>query len=117
MVSSPTFAHTITAARAVQLNLCFLQYAGRLFLPPETSLEQLKDALRKLKGLGEDTELEVYEEIKVEPTLMIEEFPSNTNLGGNQIEDGDIFIFQQRVPPVRPLSLKTRVESPGSALG
>lgn len=72
-------------------------------MPPTTTLPELEAALRRLKGLEDGIELEVYEEVKVEPTLMIEQFPADSDLGSNQIEDGDVFIFQERVKPVRPV--------------
>lgn len=59
--------------------------------------------LRSLGGLGEQEAVEVYEEVKFEPTVMVDKLSPTVALVNAQLEDGDILVFQRQLPQVRAL--------------
>jgi ICP0-binding domain of Ubiquitin-specific protease 7 len=65
--------------------------------------------LKARAGIPEDEEIEVYEEIKFEPTVMCDVLERGSTLQQLQLEDGDILVLQRVVPTVRtdgPLACK-----------
>ncbi len=67
--------------------------------PPHPE-QELYPLLRKLGGLGEGEALEVYEEVKFEPSVMVDKLGPGITLASAQLEDGDILVFQQALPQV-----------------
>ncbi|KAL4423841.1 hypothetical protein ABPG75_001142 [Micractinium tetrahymenae] len=75
-----------------------LKYAGRWLVPKDSKVKELHPLLRKLGGLGEGEAVEVYEEVKFEPNVMVDRLTPTMTLAAAQLEDGDILVFQQAVP-------------------
>ena len=74
-----------------------------LICPGVSSLAQeLHPLLRGLGGLGEGEAVEVYEEVKFEPTVMVDKLTPSVTLAGSQLEHGDILVFQRQLSPVGP---------------
>mmetsp|Transcript_35695 Transcript_35695/g.79387 ORF Transcript_35695/g.79387 Transcript_35695/m.79387 type:complete len:1131 (+) Transcript_35695:131-3523(+) len=73
-----------------------LRHVGRAYLHKNTKLLEVMVSLNKTIGLPEATELEYFEEIKYEPSVMVDRIDKKQSLGpGAQIEDGDIIIVQR----------------------
>lgn len=49
--------------------------------------------------------LQVYEEVKFEPSVMVDPLAPSVTLAGAQLEDGDILVFQRQLSQVRALLL------------
>ena len=73
---------------------------GKLNLPKATQVNELAEACCKWACLDPHTQLEWYEEIKFEPSVMCEPIAPKHSLVQCQLEDGDILIFQASVPEV-----------------
>ena len=52
-------------------------------------------------GLGSNDAIDVYEEVKFEPNVMVDLVSPTLTLSGAQLEDGDILVFQPRPTQVR----------------
>jgi len=50
-----------------------------------------------MAGLGEQDAVEAYEEVKFEPTVMVDKLGPSVTLAAAQLEDGDILVFQRQV--------------------
>lgn len=50
--------------------------------------------VRKLAGLRGNAAVELFEEVKFEPSVMVEDLRPGSTLQAAQLEDGDIVIFQ-----------------------
>ncbi|PSC73213.1 ubiquitin carboxyl-terminal hydrolase 12 [Micractinium conductrix] len=74
-----------------------LKYAGRAIVAKDTKVKELFEDLRKRGGLESKAALEVYEEIKFEPNVMVEKMTATQSLAAQQLEDGDILVFQQQL--------------------
>ena len=73
-----------------------LQYIGRIFASKAQRFADLYALLLKRAGLPEGTKLSIYEEIKFDPTVMVDlQNPSNS-LANAQLEDGDILCLQEQ---------------------
>ena len=90
---TPTFLHLCCPCSCLPPTLPFA------LSPPRP--QDLGPMLRKLGGLGESELLEVYEEVKFEPSVMVDRLPPNTTLAQAQLEDGDILVFQRQLSNVR----------------
>lgn len=63
-----------------------------------SQMQDLYGNLCRAANLPEGTDLECYEEIKFDPTVMIEQInPSSVLHATAQLEDGDIICFQRAV--------------------
>jgi len=72
--------------------LCFM---GRLFAKAFGKPSEILAKLNKMAGFSPDQEIELYEEIKVEPTVMCEVIDKKLTFCSNQLNDGDIICFQK----------------------
>ena len=73
-----------------------LQYVGRIFVLKTQRFADLYPLLLKRAELPEDTKLAIYEEIKFDPTVMVELQNPNHSLANAQLEDGDILCLQEQ---------------------
>lgn len=71
-----------------------LLYAGRLCVGGATKIGELVPLMRKMGNLPEDTPLRVFEEIKFNPNVLMEELMEDKDLNELSLEDGDIIVFQ-----------------------
>ncbi|XP_038720697.1 ubiquitin carboxyl-terminal hydrolase 12-like isoform X3 [Tripterygium wilfordii] len=75
-----------------------LRYVGRLFVKSTGKPIEILSKLNQMAGFAPDEEIELYEEIKFEPTVMCEHIDKKTSFRLCQIEDGDIICFQKLTP-------------------
>jgi hypothetical protein len=82
----------------IYLMIAMSLFVPNLFLP--TQVKHLHPLLRLYADLPEDVPLEVYEEVKSEPTIRVDNLDPDQLLMGQpaQMEDGDILVFQIAVP-------------------
>ncbi|KAL6782343.1 hypothetical protein ACKKBG_A06435 [Auxenochlorella protothecoides x Auxenochlorella symbiontica] len=71
-----------------------LRYAGSLQVHRHSRIGELAPALRALGGLAPDAALEVYEEVKFEPSVMVEALRPALTAAAAQLENGDVLVFQ-----------------------
>ncbi|KAK6126581.1 hypothetical protein DH2020_039692 [Rehmannia glutinosa] len=76
-----------------------LRYVGRFFVKSSGKPIEILTKLNELAGFAPDQEIELFEEIKFEPTVMCERLDKRATFRFSQIEDGDIICFQKRLPP------------------
>ncbi|KAG6401642.1 hypothetical protein SASPL_138506 [Salvia splendens] len=76
-----------------------LRYAGRLFVKSNGKPIEILTKLNELAGFAPDQEIELFEEIKFEPSVMCERLDKLASFRFSQIEDGDIICFQKSPPP------------------
>ncbi|KAH6807531.1 ubiquitin-specific protease 12 [Perilla frutescens var. frutescens] len=76
-----------------------LRYVGRLFVRSTGKPVDILTKLNELAGFAPDQEIELFEEIKFEPSVMCERLDKRASFRFSQIEDGDIICFQKRPPP------------------
>ncbi|CAH9102394.1 unnamed protein product [Cuscuta europaea] len=72
------------------------RYVGRFFVKSTTKPIEILAKLNELAGFAPDQEIELFEEIKFEPTVMCERLDKRVSFRFSQIEDGDIICFQKR---------------------
>jgi len=72
-----------------------LRYVGRLFVKSTGKPIEILPKLIQMAGFSPDEEIELYEEIKFEPSVMCEHLEKRTSFRLSQIEDGDIICFQK----------------------
>ncbi|CAD6211570.1 unnamed protein product [Miscanthus lutarioriparius] len=72
-----------------------LRYVGTLFVKASSRPSCILPKLRTLAGFHAYEEIELYEEIKFEPTLMCERIDINVTFRSSQIENGDIICYQK----------------------
>jgi len=72
-----------------------LRFMGRLFSKAFGKPSEILAKLNKMAGFSPDQEIELYEEIKVEPTVMCEVIDKKLTFCSNQLNDGDIICFQK----------------------
>ncbi|KAL2456767.1 Ubiquitin carboxyl-terminal hydrolase 12 [Forsythia ovata] len=76
-----------------------LRYVGRLFVKSSGKPIEILTKLNELVGFAPDEEIELFEEIKFEPSVMCEPLDKRASFRFSQIEDGDIICFQKRLLP------------------
>ncbi|KAA8518418.1 hypothetical protein F0562_015892 [Nyssa sinensis] len=76
-----------------------LRYVGRLFVKSSGKPMEILTRLNEMAGFAPDEEIDLYEEIKFEPSVMCERLDKRSSFRFCQIEDGDIICFQK--PPSR----------------
>ncbi|KAK4440537.1 Ubiquitin carboxyl-terminal hydrolase 12 [Sesamum alatum] len=75
-----------------------LRYAGRLFVKSYGKPADILEKLNELAGYAPDEEIELFEEIKFEPTVSCEYIDKRLTFSSNQLEDGDIICYQKSLP-------------------
>ncbi|XP_058085190.1 ubiquitin C-terminal hydrolase 12-like isoform X3 [Magnolia sinica] len=76
-----------------------LRYLGRLFVKGGGKPVEILTKLNGMAGFSPNEEIELYEEIKFEPSVMCEHIDKKLTFRASQLEDGDIICFQKS-PPV-----------------
>ncbi|XP_041999989.1 ubiquitin C-terminal hydrolase 12-like isoform X2 [Salvia splendens] len=72
-----------------------LRYVGRLFVKGNGKPTDILKKLNEMAGFAPDEEIELFEEIKYEPTVMCERIDKKLSFRSSQLEDGDIICFQK----------------------
>lgn len=73
---------------------------GHILAPKHTTFGDLTPLLRRRAELPEEAELDVYEEIKFEPSVMVQRQRAQDTLSNAQLEHGDILCVQEAVSAV-----------------
>ncbi|XP_019267242.1 PREDICTED: ubiquitin carboxyl-terminal hydrolase 12 isoform X1 [Nicotiana attenuata] len=76
-----------------------LQYVGRLFVKSTSKPVEILPKLNELARFAPDQEIDLFEEIKFEPSVMCERLDKKASFRFSQIEDGDIICFQKKASP------------------
>jgi ubiquitin carboxyl-terminal hydrolase 7 len=71
-----------------------LEYAGKALLPKTATFGFCGKIIKKKAELPDDEEIEVYEEVKFDPTVIVELNKPETTLASAKMENGDILIVQ-----------------------
>ncbi|KAK4743047.1 hypothetical protein SAY87_001048 [Trapa incisa] len=74
-----------------------LRFVGRLFIKINSKPMEVLAKLNEMAGFAPDEEIDLYEEIKFEPTVMCEPVDKKLTFRASQLEDGDILCFQKSV--------------------
>ncbi|KAL0401465.1 UNVERIFIED_CONTAM: Ubiquitin carboxyl-terminal hydrolase 12 [Sesamum latifolium] len=72
-----------------------LRYVGRLFVKGNGKPMEILKKLNEMAGFAPEEEIELFEEIKFEPSVMCEHIDKKLSFRGSQLEDGDIICFQK----------------------
>ncbi|KAL5711625.1 ubiquitinyl hydrolase 1 [Ranunculus cassubicifolius] len=72
-----------------------LSYVGRIFVKSRSWSSQILAKLNKMAGFSPSQEVELYKDVKFEPTFSCEVFDKTLSFGANQVVDGDIVYFQK----------------------
>ncbi|GLT81910.1 hypothetical protein SLE2022_003340 [Rubroshorea leprosula] len=75
-----------------------LRYVGRLFVKGTGKPIEILSRLNEMAGYSPDDEIDLYEEIKFEPSVMCEPIEKKFTFRACQLEDGDIICFQKSLP-------------------
>ncbi|XP_071724792.1 ubiquitin C-terminal hydrolase 12-like isoform X2 [Rutidosis leptorrhynchoides] len=75
-----------------------LCYVGRLFVKGSGKPIEIVSKLNQLAQFAPDEDIELYEEIKFEPSVMCEPIDKKCTFRSSQLEDGDIVCFQKSLP-------------------
>ncbi|KAB2028150.1 hypothetical protein ES319_D05G079300v1 [Gossypium barbadense] len=75
-----------------------LRYVGRLFVKSAGKPIEILSRLNKMAGYAPDEDINLYEEIKFEPSVMCEPIDKKITFRASQLEDGDIVCFQKPLP-------------------
>lgn len=75
-----------------------LKYAGRLLVPNTMPPKDFLPKLAQRVGLPANTPLLAFEEVKSEPSVMVDEIDISKPLASLDIESGDIIVFQRQLP-------------------
>ncbi|KAG8078101.1 hypothetical protein GUJ93_ZPchr0007g5357 [Zizania palustris] len=76
-----------------------LRYVGRLFVKASGKPADIVHKLNEIAGFEQDEDIELYEEIKFNPSVTCELIDINHSFRSNQLEDGDIICYQKRCSP------------------
>ncbi|KAL5221469.1 hypothetical protein ABZP36_026182 [Zizania latifolia] len=76
-----------------------LRYVGRLFVKASGKPADIVHKLNEIAGFEQDEDIELYEEIKFDPSVVCELIDINHSFRSNQLEDGDIICYQKRCSP------------------
>ncbi|KAJ4979070.1 hypothetical protein NE237_009850 [Protea cynaroides] len=74
------------------------RYVGRIFVKGIGKPVDILTKLNEMAGFSPNEEIELYEEIKFEPTVMCEHIDKKLTFRSSQLEDGDIICFQKSHP-------------------
>ncbi|GKC24544.1 ubiquitin carboxyl-terminal hydrolase 12-like protein isoform X2 [Tanacetum coccineum] len=72
-----------------------LRFVGRSFVKSLGKPIEIIPKLNQFAGFSPDEEIELYEEIKFEPSVMCERLEKRASFKSSQLEDGDIICFQK----------------------
>ncbi|KAI3696827.1 hypothetical protein L6452_29403 [Arctium lappa] len=72
-----------------------LRFVGRSFVKSFGKPIEIIPKLNEMAGFSHDEEIELYEEIKFDPSVMCERLEKSVSFRSSQIEDGDIICFQK----------------------
>eukprot|EP00268_Persea_americana_P045286 TRINITY_DN460_c0_g1_i6.p1 TRINITY_DN460_c0_g1~~TRINITY_DN460_c0_g1_i6.p1 ORF type:complete len:1115 (-),score=206.57 TRINITY_DN460_c0_g1_i6:816-4160(-) len=72
-----------------------LRYMGRLFVKGGGKPAEILTKLNEMAGFSSNEDIELFEEIKFEPTVMCEPIDKKLTFRASQLEDGDIICFQR----------------------
>lgn len=72
-----------------------LRYVGRLYVKDSWKPSDILSRLNEMAGFAIDEEIELFEEIKIEPNVMCEHVDMKLTFRDNQLEDGDIICYQK----------------------
>ncbi|OVA00858.1 Ubiquitin carboxyl-terminal hydrolases family 2 [Macleaya cordata] len=75
-----------------------LRFVGRLFVKGSGKPLEILTKLNEMAGFAPNEEIELYEEIKFEPSVMCEHIDKKLTFRASQLEDGDIICFQKSPP-------------------
>ncbi|KAJ6847904.1 ubiquitin carboxyl-terminal hydrolase 12-like [Iris pallida] len=75
-----------------------LRYVGRMFVKALGKPAEILTKLNELAGFSPNEEIELYEEIKFDPTVMCEHIDKKVTFRSSQLEDGDIICYQKASP-------------------
>ncbi|KAL8478122.1 hypothetical protein ACS0TY_030132 [Phlomoides rotata] len=78
-----------------------LQFVGRVFVKISGKLIDILSKLNEMVRFAPDEEIELFEEIKFESSVMCERLDRRASFRFSQIEDVDIICFQKRPPAER----------------
>ncbi|KAF5177466.1 Ubiquitin carboxyl-terminal hydrolase [Thalictrum thalictroides] len=76
-----------------------LRFIGRIFVKGSGKPSEILTKLNEMAGFPSNQEIELYEEIKFEPSVMCEHIDKKVSFRSSQLEDGDI-VCLQKSPPV-----------------
>ncbi|XP_020087505.1 ubiquitin carboxyl-terminal hydrolase 12-like isoform X1 [Ananas comosus] len=76
-----------------------LRYVGRLFVKAPGKPSEILPKLNEMAGFAPNEEIELFEEIKFEPTVMCEHVDKKLSFRASQLEDGDIICYQKSPTP------------------
>ncbi|KAL6598208.1 hypothetical protein ACP70R_046373 [Stipagrostis hirtigluma subsp. patula] len=76
-----------------------IRYVGTLFVKSSSRPSDILPNLRTLAGFCADEEIELYEEIKFEPSVMCIGINIHDTFASAQIETGDIICYQKSLKP------------------
>ncbi|KAB1226939.1 Ubiquitin carboxyl-terminal hydrolase 13 [Morella rubra] len=76
-----------------------LRYVGRLFVKSSGKPVEVLMKLNAMAGYAPEEDIELYEEIKFDPSVMCEPIDKQYTFRSSQLEDGDIICFQ-KPPPI-----------------
>ncbi|KAK4388214.1 Ubiquitin carboxyl-terminal hydrolase 13 [Sesamum angolense] len=79
-------------------SLFSMRYAGRLFVKSHDKPADILQKLNKLAGYAPNEQIDLFEEIKFEPTVMCAYIDIGLTFTSNQLEDGDIVWYQKSLP-------------------
>lgn len=74
-----------------------LRFVGRLFVKGSGKPSEVLPKLNEMAGFSPEEEIDLYEEIKFEPSVMCEPIDKKLTFRNSQLEDGDIICFQKSV--------------------
>uniref|UniRef100_A0A453CK80 Ubiquitin carboxyl-terminal hydrolase 7 ICP0-binding domain-containing protein n=1 Tax=Aegilops tauschii subsp. strangulata TaxID=200361 RepID=A0A453CK80_AEGTS len=72
-----------------------IRYIGMVFVKASSRPSDILPKLRSLAGFCADEEMELYEEIKFEPSAMCDAIDANITFSESQIGQGDIICYQK----------------------
>ncbi|XP_031094460.1 ubiquitin carboxyl-terminal hydrolase 12-like [Ipomoea triloba] len=72
-----------------------IRYVGCLFVKASGKPLEILTKLNELAGFSLDEEIELFEEIKFDPNVMVEHIDKKVSFRASQLEDGDIICFQK----------------------
>ncbi|CAN4100824.1 unnamed protein product [Withania somnifera] len=71
-----------------------MRYVGRLYVKGFSKPTEILSKLNGMACYAADQEIELYEEIKFDPSVMCEKIDKESTFQSSQLEDGDIVCFQ-----------------------
>uniref|UniRef100_A0A0D3EUJ2 ubiquitinyl hydrolase 1 n=1 Tax=Oryza barthii TaxID=65489 RepID=A0A0D3EUJ2_9ORYZ len=76
-----------------------LRYVGKLLVKASGKPADIVQKLQEMAGFQSDEDIELYEEVMFEPSVMCEPININDSFLSSQLEDGDIICYQKRCSP------------------